>query len=721
MQNEATVGELSDSGDMTRLPRAPGARRLFALRHAEMFLVADELGDVSGFGDGLFHDDTRMLSRLRVSLGNRQLSLLGSTVSQDNVLFTAHLANGSIPPLGGHAVPKEVIHLVRTRLLWENRLYETLRLTNYRRGEVVVPVAIDFAADFQDMFEVRGEHRKARGRMLAPVIAENGVDLRYAGLDGNVRNCALAFSPAPAQLTAGRAQFLVTLPERQSVALYFEIGTERGPAPSRARMRAAIAQARASMHAHRHSGATPRSSDRLFNRWIGQSRADLALLTAELPTGPYPYAGIPWFATPFGRDAIVTALQMLWLDPSLARGVLGFLAATQAQTTDPFTCAVPGKILHETRKGEMAALGEVPFGRYYGAVDTTPLFIVLAGAYAARTGDLAFIRTLWPALRGAMAWIDGPGDSNGDGLLDYDNGGANGLVNQGWKDSSDSVFHTDGRFPTGPIAVVEVQGYAFAALRAMATLAERLGAADPAQDWRRKAEALRREVEARFWMEDIGYYALALDGEGQPCRIRTSNPGHLLYVGLPSGERAALVTRRLMSGSLNSGWGIRTLAHDEFGFNPMSYHNGSVWPHDTALCIAGMSRYGEREPAVRLLGDMFAAAVHFDMRLPELFCGFAREANRPPVAYPVACLPQAWASGAVFMALQAALGVTVDGWKNEIRIERPALPWGVDRIAVRNIPIGGCQADLVFDRLHDRVAVTLDCSDRHAVTAVVIP
>jgi glycogen debranching enzyme len=459
-----------------------------------------------------------------------------------------------------------------------------------------------------------------------------------------------------------------------------------------------------------------RSGGPLFDAWMDKSRADLALLTSELETGPYPYAGIPWFSTPFGRDAVITALQTLWLDPGIARGVLAFLAHHQAQEESAFLDSAPGKIMHETRKGEMAATRELPFGRYYGGVDTTPLFVTLAGAYAERTGDLVFIERLWPALRAATNWIERVCDANRDGFLDYARATSTGLANQGWKDSEDSVFHADGRFPRGPIALVEVQGYAYAAFRAMAVLAKRRNDIDSAMHWQERAERIREGVEDRFWMSDQGYYGIAVDGDGELCRVRASNPGHLLFMGLPAPERAAMVAANLMTPAFHTGWGLRTLASGEARYNPMSYHNGSVWPHDTALCAAGMARYGDRAAAVRLLRGMFEAAVHFDLRLPELFCGFPHAQGSTPVAYPVACLPQAWAAGSAFMLLQACLGLEIDGWHGEVRVERPMLPPGIDHVTVRRIAVDGRRVDVVFQRQGDRVAAHLEGRDAAAVS-----
>jgi glycogen debranching enzyme len=380
-------------------PREPTGRLSpFVLKHGDMLLVGDGYGDIHGTGDGLFHDDTRILSRLRLSIAGKPLVLLGGAVGQDNVLFTAHLTNTSLPPLGGPSMPEAVVHVRRTRLLWRSRLYERVSLVSFGREQVLVPLVLEFAADFRDMFEVRGARRPARGHVLPSIVTGDAVTLRHEELDGLPRTCVIAFCPAPASLSAQAAVFEAAVSADGRTDIFVEVGIEPADPPCQARFRAASAHARHGMRSSRRRGATVRSSGRVFNEWLGKSRADLALLTTELATGPYPYAGIPWFSTAFGRDAVITALQTLWLDPTLARGILRFLAAHQATETLHFADAAPGKIMHETRKGEMARLQELPFGRYYGGVDTTPLFVVLAGVYADRTGDLALIGTLWPSL-----------------------------------------------------------------------------------------------------------------------------------------------------------------------------------------------------------------------------------------------------------------------------------------------------------------------------------
>jgi glycogen debranching enzyme len=441
---------------------------------------------------------------------------------------------------------------------------------------------------------------------------------------------------------------------------------------------------------------------------LQRSVSDLSMMMTDTPYGPFPYAGVPWFSTPFGRDAIITALECLWASPSLARGVLGYLASTQAEQNDPTSDAQPGKILHEARGGEMAALGEIPFGRYYGSHDATPLFIMLAAAYYRRTADGALIERLWPRIEAALDWIDRDGDLDGDGFVEYLRQSPTGLVHQGWKDSHDSVSHADGRAPAGPIALCEIQGYVYAAWRGAAALArvrDRPGLAEVLDG---KAEALRIRFEERFWVQDLDTYALALDGDKQPCAVITSNAGHALFAGIASEDRARRVGRTLVGPDSFSGWGIRTLATTERRYNPMSYHNGSIWPHDNALIASGFARYGLRDEALMVMEGLFDASIHMDLhRLPELFCGFRRRNGERPTLYPVACNPQAWASASIFMFLQAALGLEVDAPAHTVRLTRAKLPAFLDEVLIRNLSIGPFTLDLRLERHHDDVGISV--------------
>jgi glycogen debranching enzyme len=547
--------------------------------------------------------------------------------------------------------------------------------------------------------------RAERGTQLPAHSANQTVKLSYRGLDDVVRTTCIAFSLAPVAISATQAEFKLQLPRGSRAELSIEIGAQDEGAPSTQRFNEAANALTNDMQHRLAQGAAIATSGRLFDEWIDRSHADLALLTTTLPTGPYPYAGIPWFATQFGRDAIITALQTLWFHPQLAAGVLSFLASTQATEDSSFRDSQPGKVMHETRRGEMAALKEVPFGRYYGGVDTTPLFVMLAGAYETRTGDRGLVDRIWDALLAATGWIERRLAASPTGFLDYARGERSGLANQAWKDSHDSIFREDGSFPTGPIAVVEVQGYAYAALKCMSELATRRGDDQRGIEWLRKAEALRAAIEERFWIPQMRYYAIALDGDGSPCRVFASNAGHLLYSGVPSEERAALVAAQLMSERFSSGWGIRTLAAGEPRYNPMSYHNGSIWPHDTSICAAGIAAYGGRANVVQILNDIFETANQFGMRLPELFCGFTRIAGQGPAPYPVACLPQAWASGSVFLLLQACLGIRLDGERREVHVTRPMLPIGVESLSIRGLQVASATVDLEFHRIGEEVVV----------------
>ena len=690
----------------TESGEADGLERLMALKDGDAFLVADGWGDLKGGADGLFVNDTRILSRFVLTAGKARPSLLSSGVSQDNVYFTCHSTNRPLPPMGGRSAPAGVLHIERRRFVRDRRMFERVRMANHGVEDVLLPLSFDFGADFSDIFQVRGTLREKCGTVETPAHDGRRVTFAYLGLDGVRRTSCLAFSEPPARLTGSSADFMFSLPKGKRCDLYVECGPDSCEQPDEARYRLNAVQARLAMRTRRRRGASlrgPRSPR--FNEWLDQSRADVALLTTDLPTGPYPYAGVPWFSTPFGRDGIITAWQMLWLDPSLAKGVLTYLAMRQATEVSAFQDSAPGKIMHETRGGEMSALGEVPFGLYYGGVDTTCLFVALAGAYARRTGDFELIRRLWPNLVAAVGWMKNHGDFNGDGLISYQRGAETGLSNQGWKDSEDSIFHTDGRFPKGPIALLEVQGYAYAAWQAMEELAATLGD-DRQAEWAAQAERVRVLVEDRFWMEEEGFYAIALDGDGTQCRSIGSNAGHLLFTGLPSAERAKRVTKRLLGAEFRSGWGIRTLATGQARFNPMSYHNGSVWPHDTAMAAAGMARYGERRAVSLLLGEIYASATHFHMRLPELFCGFERLPGEPPIAYPVACLPQAWAAGSVFLMLQSALGVSIDAVAGTVEIDDPVLPAGIDRLNVTNLQVGVGIVDLAFQQMGNHTVVT---------------
>jgi glycogen debranching enzyme len=495
----------------------------------------------------------------------------------------------------------------------------------------------------------------------------------------------------------------------ETKVLFFETNCGAAPKvqePPRRQFFIGLRGARRALRGCAINAAAIHTSNDILNEALCRSVADLYMLVSETPDGPYPYAGIPWYSTVFGRDGIITALQTLWLDPGIGLGVLRYLAAHQAKKTDDFADAEPGKVLHEVRHGEMAELREVPFRHYYGSVDATPLFIILAGAYLERTADIGSIRELWPNIEAALRWLEEHGDRDGDGFIEYGRRNERGLVNQGWKDSHDSVFHEDGALAEGPIAMAEVQAYAYGAWRAAANIARHLGKHGRAHEFERRAEKLRVLFDERFYDEALGTYVLALDGNKRACRVRASNAGHVLYTGLALPERADSVVQALMSGASFSGFGIRTVAATEARFNPMSYHNGSVWPHDTAIIAAGLARYGYRHEAAQLFEGLFIASTYMDLRrLPELFCGFPRQPGTGPVFYPVACSPQAWATGTLPYLMQVCLGMRFAPMERIVHFERPILPAFVDEVMMRNMTIADCTMSLHLKRAGSDVLV----------------
>jgi glycogen debranching enzyme len=683
------------------------------LKHGNTFLVVDPYGDAQArdsAAEGLFHADTRYLSHLYLTVNGHRPLLLGSNVTEDNLALVIDLTN---PDIVGHNQPtlaKETLHILRTKVLDDASCLETVLVRNYGEAPTHVELALRLQADFADIFEVRGQVRPRRG-LYQPAAAHGSECIwRYEGLDRVQRECIVRFESRPDLLTGDAAVFRFPLGAGESRTVEFAVLCR--PEPAAPAMRPDFAQsveaAQRRLEEHKVMRADLHSSNPSFNDWLGRSTADIEMLLTDLDTGPYPYAGIPWFSTAFGRDAIITALECLWWAPYIARGTLRFLAATQATSLIPESDAEPGKILHETRKGEMAALGEVPFALYYGSVDSTPLFIVLARAYFDRTGDQALIAELWPHIEAAIGWMETYGDLDGDGFLEYDRKSKIGLTNQGWKDSADSIFHADGRLADTPIALCEVQAYAYAAWLGAATLARALGKNERANAMTTKAIALRRKFEATFWCEEIGTYAIALDGRKAPCRVRSSNAGQTLFTGIAAPERAARVAATLMDRSSFSSWGIRTVAEGEARYNPMSYHNGSIWPHDNALIAMGFARYGFVEPLLRLATGMFDAAMVLDLqRLPELFCGFERRPGQGPTGYPVACIPQAWASATVFAFLGALLGLSFNHQQRQIRLTRPVLPAFLNEIVIRNLRLGDSAVDLLFRRHTRDVALNV--------------
>jgi glycogen debranching enzyme len=607
-------------------------------------------------------------------------------------------------------LPRGTVHIYRAKFLTETVCFDQITVNNYGDIAIDVDISFDFEADFADIFEVRGEKRKRRGDKLPADVGRTSVTLGYEGLDHIRRSTCVECSTAACETESGGITVPLHIEARGETCFTVNVACIReGGGHVQIGNYSEALQA---MNQKRSSGPMSdvdiHTSNEQFNAWIRRSRADLAMMITPTSHGLYPYAGVPWFSTVFGRDGIITALEVLWLVPSVARGVLSYLAATQATSHDAARDADPGKILHEMRKGEMARLGEVPFGRYYGTVDGTPLFILLAAAYYERTGDVEFLKEIWPNILSALEWIDVYGDRDRDGFVEYARQTDHGLVQQGWKDSGDSVFYSDGRLAKGPIALCEVQAYVYAAKNGIAAVAADLGHSELAEKLRTQAAGLKAKFHSMFWSDELGMFALALDGEKKQCGVRSSNAGQCLFSGIASDAQYRSISEGLLSPAFFSGWGVRTIVTGERRYNPMSYHNGSVWPHDNALIALGALRRSDKELALRITSGLLdlASEVMFH-RLPELICGFGRRPGKGPTLYPVACSPQAWAAGSVFMALQACLGLEIRANENRIYMHHSALPEKLQHVRIRNLKVGNGSVDLSCERYAETVSVNI--------------
>jgi glycogen debranching enzyme len=674
-----------------------------------LFVRRGDIVAANGSSDGIYLYDTRFLSQLELRLNGAPLLLLSSNVQEDNAVLTVDLANPNLMSRDGLALRGELIHVNRLKYVWRNSCYERLLVHNFDTRPHFLTLGIKFGADFADLFEVRGKKRARRGQVFAERQSDASVALRYRGLDGIERVTRLEFEPPPTRLDTETAFFELSLGPGEGIRSVLRISCDDGNATKESVGRqfySSLRTARRALKTSSGRAASLDSSNSLFNEFARRSVADLYTLLTDTDFGPYPFAGIPWFSTPFGRDGILTALFALWVDPLIAKGVLRFLAATQATDVDPERDAEPGKILHEMRNGEMARLGEVPFARYYGSVDATPLFVLLLGEYFKRTGDIETVQELWPNVQAALRWLDTYGDPDNDGFVEYQRKKADGLINQGWKDSHDAIFHEDGHMAEGPIALCEVQAYVYGAKRHAAALAAALGHPVAATTLSQEASALRERFEATFWCDDLSMYAIALDGAKKPCRIISSNAGHALLTEIASAERAERVAETLLGSSCFSGWGIRTVARSAARYNPISYHNGSVWPHDNAIIALGFARYGLKSGVLRIFKGLFEAASYMDLRrLPELFCGFPWRRLTAPTLYPVACSPQAWASATVFALVQASLGLNLD--HDEIRFDQPVLPDFLDELHLRKLRARHGEADVLLRRYGSEVSINV--------------
>lgn len=715
---EQNVGEIIEIKNeyYIKATSALADRRTHVLKEGELFAIFDRFGDFHPLNlgeQGLYYGNTRFLNRFEVRLFSKRLLLLGSVVRKDNAVLTIDLTNPDIANDGTILFEKDTIHIFRTAFLWNNSCYQKFHIHNYHHLPLSCNISFSYSADFADMFEVRGLKRDAKGTLLEPEINKSSMVFYYLGLDQLRRRTQLHFSMTPDNITNNSASFTLDIKahETKELTVTFSYEESKTDFKDHSVQFISIDDAYNQMLEHKRHHKDEEeiiTSNDLFNEWLKVSAIDLQLMNTRFDGGEYPYAGIPWFSAPFGRDGIITALETLWYDPNVARNVLRFLAKTQATTLDPTADAEPGKIIHEMRLGEMAALKEVPFGKYYGSIDSTPLFLILTEAYYRRTNDLDLIKQIWPSIELALNWLQKYGDVDGDGFIEYAPHAKKGLIHQGWKDSHDSVFHADGRPAIGPIALCEVQAYAYGAYRAGASLAHALGDQFKADEYSRHAKELKIAFNQRFWSEDLQTFGLALDGSKELCRVISSNAGQCLLTGIVDEDKAKKLVKTLFSNEMFSGWGIRTVSIKEPLYNPMSYHNGSIWPHDNALVAMGLKNYGFHKECLLLLSTFFDASAYLNLhRMPELFCGFERRADEGPTPYPVACAPQAWSACSVFAFLQAAIGLELKGGDKQIVLSQPNLPLFLTKLELRNIKIGDASCDLSFFRHNDKTAVSI--------------
>lgn len=689
------------------------------LAHAQSFAVFDTTGDIAVSpleALGLFHRDTRFLSRFEMLIDGKAPCFLNSYLSDDNAELVINLTNPFLRARDGAiSVPRTSIQIERGWVLADAAMFHRVKARNYSRERVRCALDLSFGSDFDDLFEVRGVKRKRKGTRARPKVKRGAVVLRYEGLDHVARITELAFDPSPVKLTGDCASFVIELEPEQSVTLQTRITCSLEPKPAAVSVAAdsfaanfdrGLELRRGEIFARDRQWAKLSTSDDLFNRLLKASSADLTSLIGIDSAGTFMMAGIPWFATLFGRDSIITSLSLLAFNPDIAGQTLRALAAMQGTKVDDSRDEVPGKIVHEVRAGEMAATGEVPFGRYYGSVDSTPLFLWLIGEHAEVTGDLTLARELWPNIERALEWIERWGDIDGDGFVEYSRKTPRGLSNQGWKDSFDSISHADGSLATAPIALAEVQGYVYAAYTRISELAMRLGRIDVSAKLTANAAALKAAFLPAFWVESRAMIALALDGEKHQCEVMASNGAHCLAAGLVDGKHATAMCERLLAPDMFSGWGVRTLSAKERRYNPMSYHNGSIWPHDNALAAIGLARAGDRQGVIRILEGLFNAGVRLQIgSLPELMCGFERSPELGPVPYPTACHPQAWSAASVFPIVQAMLGLSVSGADKRVTIESPAMPAWLQWLKLEDLRVGTESISLLMRRTDTAVAI----------------
>lgn len=681
------------------------------LKNKNVFFLTKPGGNVpagSNHGYGLYYRDCRFLNTYEMKIGDAEPNVLVSNDSR-GYIAVFELTNPEIMVEEGKHIRRDEIGMTWQRVIdgEDPGLYDIIDIKNYDLESVEFRISLTFDAQFESLFAIRGLLPIHPGERRSPAWEHGALTFLYAGADGVYRNLAIHFSPGPDEQDGCTAHFDIRLGPNQAKQIVISLLLSETPdleeALAKERKHNGIEDIRSLMQktpeSWRIMGAEIRTNSLLLNRLIDRSLLDLQMLRTEIDGKPFIAAGVPWFATLFGRDSIITALQTLFYNPEIAVETLRILAAYQGKQVNEWRDEEPGKILHELRVGELARIGEIPHTPYYGTVDATSLFLILIARHASWTGDMSLFNELRDNIESALQWLEKYLSLDGDGYVEYKTLSGRGLINQGWKDSGDAIVNADGSFATPPIALVEVQGYAYMARLLIADLFQRAGEVERAKTLRRDAGKLRARFNRDFWSDDLGTYVLALQKDQRPVTVASSNPGHALWTGIADEEKARKTVSRLMQSDLFSGWGIRTLSTQERRYNPIGYHLGTVWPHDNAIIAAGFRRYGFDEAAGRIFTGISEAALYFeDYRLPELFAGFPKDQYQVPVNFPIACHPQAWAAGSVLFMLENLLGLIPEAFEQRLRIVRPMLPEFVSHMKVSKLSVGDAQVDLKFTR-----------------------
>ncbi|MFE7060744.1 glycogen debranching N-terminal domain-containing protein [Sutcliffiella sp. NPDC057660] len=660
------------------------------IKENDLFLLTDTSGNIPEnhpYGLGLYTKDTRFLSKLDLKINGEEPILLHSDAAE-NYKATIMLTNPHMEKEGELILWRESVEIKRSRFIHDDVLYETITVKNYYPKEIEFDISVHLDVDFADMFIVRGFQNGDIGERKGQTIDGQSLTFHYEGADDLTRRTYVTWDKEAQKIHEhGEIVFPFQLAHEEEQRVTFMIQPQHGEEqPPILPAEEALAKLENS-YKEWDTTITKISTDhkplqRLVNRGLG----DLRVLLTDVGHGSFPVAGLPWFGVPFGRDSLIAALQMLAFQPDVAKGTLYTMASNQGTKVDPWRDEQPGKIMHEMRFGELSTTGQIPFTPYYGTIDATPLFLVLLTEYVKWTGDTNIVKDLEPNIEAALTWIDQYGDRDGDLFVEYHQEASKGIANQGWKDSGDSIVHRNGEYATTPIALSEVQGYVYQAKKGIASIYEKLGKQEEAARLLEDIQRLKEKFDEEFWMDDVNFYAIALDRDKKQVGTITSNPGHLLFSEMLDQDKAEAVMETLLSSAMFSGYGIRTMGKGEAGYNPMSYHDGSIWPHDNSMILLGMSKLQHQHKANTVIQGLMDAAANFEYdRLPELFCGYEKSLGKT-VKYPVACSPQAWAAGTPLVFVQTILGLFPDALNGTIQLG-PVLPDGMNTLEVSGMKI----------------------------------